>query len=498
MSNAATANADSLPAPVKPAPTADFADWLSPILVKELRQGLKTRMFVSVFVLIQAVMIVIVGLQLISVSYGNISRSSTEGFDAFFWSVLWIPLIIIMPARGLNAISEEIKANTLDLVQLTRMTAFRIVLGKWVALVAQTLLLVASVLPYTVLRYFFGSVDIVTDLYTVGMLLIASLVLTAGAVALSSIHVVFRIMLVLIGIPALMSFIGIYSMARAFGGATTSLPEIGTAIVMVLISSAIYILFFLELASGKIAPLSENHIGRRRLIAMITALLAPIAFWLIDDIEIAAPWIASFGPLWAWSIFESLTEGTVGVPSLYTPFVKRGWLGRLAGRVFYPGWASGIVYTNILFLILCTYIITAVYMHDPGELNFDTLSISLPLIITAIIFPVIVLLLFPRMKQPGWLYILVQALFGLIFLVVMITAEVPGSTSEDAYKILAPFPACALMGMLATDFDTELLATYALVSLPACALICLYLAYRMIREFKVIGLLEKEAISQHA
>ena len=51
--------------------------------------------------------------------------------------MLWLPLLLLMPARGLGAVSEEARANTFDLVQLTRMTAFRIALGKWIALVAQ-------------------------------------------------------------------------------------------------------------------------------------------------------------------------------------------------------------------------------------------------------------------------------------------------------------------------------------------------------------------------
>ncbi len=34
----------------------DFADWLSPILVKELRQGLRTRVFTSTFILLQLVL----------------------------------------------------------------------------------------------------------------------------------------------------------------------------------------------------------------------------------------------------------------------------------------------------------------------------------------------------------------------------------------------------------------------------------------------------------
>ena len=52
------------PAPPAP-PRADFADWLSPMLVKELRQGVRTRVFVmscssflQVFMLLDLILLV--------------------------------------------------------------------------------------------------------------------------------------------------------------------------------------------------------------------------------------------------------------------------------------------------------------------------------------------------------------------------------------------------------------------------------------------------------
>src|SRR4029077_2122174 len=82
----------------------DFADWLSPILVKELRQGLKSRIFVSSFIVMQAVMIVTMGLRLLDQPTGP-GAGGFGAFDGFFWAMLWIPLLVLMPARGLGALS---------------------------------------------------------------------------------------------------------------------------------------------------------------------------------------------------------------------------------------------------------------------------------------------------------------------------------------------------------------------------------------------------------
>ena len=71
-----------------------------------------------------------------------------------------VPTLLIIPISALNAIGSEIRGNTLELIFLTRLTALRIVVGKWFALFAQSLLLVCAVLPYLVLRYFMGGVNL--------------------------------------------------------------------------------------------------------------------------------------------------------------------------------------------------------------------------------------------------------------------------------------------------------------------------------------------------
>lgn len=481
----------------------DFADWLSPILVKELRQGLKTRMFVSVFILLQAAMIVVVGLQLLSLSQGA-GRSSMDGFEAFFWALIWIPLLVVMPARGLVAVSEEMKANTLDLVQMTKLTASRIVFGKWVALVAQTLLLTAAVLPYTVLRYFFGQVDTVEDLRMIVMMLGGSVTLTAAAIALSCLPVVVRVLILVISAPFLIGMAGAIHAIMVFGGSTVFMSSSGSAFeewwlwVMEVVSTAAYVFFLLEIAAGKIAPVSENHSGRRRLLALTLAVVIPLAVMLMQAEEGIA-WLLSYVPLWAWAMLEALCERTTPVASVYQPLAVKGWWGRLAGRVLYPGWASGLVFSALLFVLLGGMLAGAVYLDDPTELEFWEWFPTAPLLFSALVLPVLVLLMFPRMKQPVWLYLLVQGLFGLIYLIAVVTAEVPGFSSQDqieVYRWLALFPASALLGLLTSDFDDSLGAWFTAVTLPVCGLVLAVLAYKMMREFGKIRKLEREAVER--
>jgi hypothetical protein len=70
----------------------DFADWLPPMLVKELRQGLKTHVFVAVFVLVQVAMITLVGLRLTSAD-----GAGADTLDQIMWQSLGAVLLLLMP-----------------------------------------------------------------------------------------------------------------------------------------------------------------------------------------------------------------------------------------------------------------------------------------------------------------------------------------------------------------------------------------------------------------
>ena len=482
-------SSNTLPAPVRVLPNGmDFADWLSPILVKELRQGLKTRMFVTTFILIQVVMILITGLQLLQVAHGG--SGSGNGLSGFFAAFIWIPLLILMPARGLTAVSEEVKVNTLDLVQLTRLTAFRIVLGKWVALIAQTMLVVTAILPYAVLRYFFGEVDIIEDLTIIGVLMLASMVLTAGALALSSAHIAIRILVVLglfFAMSVLMSTI--FDHSPFFRGGSS-----GWMWWMLPALAVLHVYLLLEIAASRIAPISENHSGRKRLVILGMGGVGVLLAWFAEE-HAAMTWCLCCLVATVWVILEALSERTQHVPSLYASFAERGLLGRLAGRVLYPGWASGLVFTLLLTGLAFAVGAGVNQRFRPAELAeyLRASALMYPLIFTSIVTPVLVILLFPRARQPIWLYVLTQALFGLCYVVANVAANAPNLDEEEAFRWLAPLPTSVWFVLMEEGPDSPLGRFYTTFTLPVCAVIFAYLAFRAIREFQIISRLERES-----
>jgi len=105
----------------------DYADWLPPMLVKELRQGLRAKAFVAVFGLVQFALIALMAVRLFGAA--RLESDDRKLIDQSVWGALITALIVAMPMRGLGAIQEEIKAGTLELVRLSRISTSRLVLN---------------------------------------------------------------------------------------------------------------------------------------------------------------------------------------------------------------------------------------------------------------------------------------------------------------------------------------------------------------------------------
>lgn len=491
--------APAAPIPLRTAASApkrgDFADWLSPILVKELRQGLQSKLFVSAFVLLQAAMVLFVGLGLISVTEDR--NSSGFIFQGFFQVCVWVPLLIFMPARGLRAIGDETRAQTLDLVQLTRMSSFRIVWGKWLALVAQTCLLASAMLPYAVLQYYFGKVDVVGELVWFATLLLGSMVLTAAAVGLSSAHVGVRALVLLMVLPSTFTIGGFnYFFLRGISGAAAfSFSGLGEAALWIIPSAALYIYFFLELGASKIAPLAENHSARKRFLVLVLAAVIAGAGWCCSD-EVVFAFLGIFAPIIGFVVLEALCEMPVLMPGIYRPFAMRGIGGRLLGRLFYPGWASGVIFAAVVHALLWIGLAGAYRKTISSEIDQAIFRAIAPMVFAALVSPLPLLQLFPRLTRRFWPYMLVQVLCVLLFTIATIISQAHHGDLNGPFMLLAPCPTAALLALLSHS-DQKDLAKWILDFAPlADVILFIWLGVLMLRQFSIIRKMENLSLGR--
>lgn len=417
----------------------DFSDRLSPMLVKELRQGMRARTFVAVFLALQVFLLLILLISFSAAGASNQDAGATlSGIVFLFYS---IAVLVVQPLRGMGALSSEIKGNTIDMMVLTRLDSWRIVAGKWSAIVAQSALILVATMPYLVLRYFFGGMNLFAELNLLALIFVLSCGLTALTVGLSSSGAVISRLIPIAGTPFLIftifTFLDARQMKRLLENASLATDTQRYTVLAALLLISYLAWLALSVGASQIAPIAENHATRRRLIGLGAVLAVGVVGWLANFKEFAfvTSLLIAAGPL----IIATLGEGQQLIPRHCQPFVKRGLPGRIAGRFLYPGWVSGVPFVTLL--IACLTGIFGLY-HLKHTLDNETV-----LTITALIGS----LVFPRVLMIGWshkvrqvlpTYLLIGTGSGLASVILYAMAE---STNTDGLlAIFSWLPAVAL------------------------------------------------------
>jgi len=325
---------------------SDFPDRLSPMVVKELRQGMRTRAFAIVMLTLHLVLVL---LTLLGGGGGN-----SEIAHAWFDGIVTLVLCIILPLRGFSAVADEIRAGTLDMLALTRLSPWRIVFGKWLSIAAQSLLIALSILPYVVARYVHGGLDLFGEMLALGGKTLAGLVLAAFIVALST-QRNFWLRLLVVGLPMLMGGCGMMSymmMSRVGGmspgtrlsisGSFSAFTADGVTGVLLVLAYAVWAVFyFLSLAATRIAPAASLLSVPKRLVHLAALAVACVIGWSQGNAMAA-------GGLIGFIMLDVLTEPVNTVPSVYAAFYRRGLPGRLGMWLLAPGWVTGFLFTVLL------------------------------------------------------------------------------------------------------------------------------------------------------
>jgi ABC-type transport system involved in multi-copper enzyme maturation permease subunit len=328
----------------------DFSDRISPMLVKELRQGMRAKTFIAVFLSLQ----IFLGVMLFSAGAASSSDQVGSIISGIIFTFFSIAVMIVQPLRGTSALAAEIKGNTIDMMVLTRLSAWRIVFGKWVAIVGQSALLFATIIPYLILRYFFGGMNLFGEMVFIILLFLTSMALTAVTVGLSGCHsVIIRSLVPIFGLPMLLWTFGALFLFRGFRGSgefmdmfTLDSSESRWGVAAYIAAITYLGGSMLSLGASLIAPAAENHSVIRRLFALVALLaLVPLGiFGQIDEGLIALLITVICIP----AIIIALTESAPLVQTVCKPFVKRGLPGKALGWLLYPCWPSGVLYAILI------------------------------------------------------------------------------------------------------------------------------------------------------
>lgn len=325
----------------------DFSDRISPMMVKELRQGMRTRAFTGTFLILQ----MILGFSML-IALMSDAGDTGKLISSIVFFLFSIVAIILQPLRGVSAVAAEFKDDTLEIMSLTRLTSLRIVLGKWASLVSQTALMLSATVPYLVMRYFFGGMELFAELALLFTIFFLSMCLTGVTVGLSCTRsVLIRGLVPLILIPGGLMMISGLLVGNEMRGLYRMFnfqdEELVFGLLTFLVMGAYIGYYFLDMGVSRIAVVAENHAVRKRGVSLV--LLVVILTILFFNPPFS---VISFVIMLVFSVavgIDVCSERAVSVPSVVEPYVRRGRLGKLFGRLFYPGWHSGFYLVTILF-----------------------------------------------------------------------------------------------------------------------------------------------------
>jgi hypothetical protein len=213
-----------------------------------------------------------------------------------------------------------------------------------------------------------------------------------------------------------------------------------------------YMILLLEAAASSIAPPAENHALRKRLIGLFCAMAITAAGLFGSAVQFTTTLVVMGIPLLVISA-AALLERPVPIRRIYTSFGKAGIVGKALAAVFTPGWATGVVYVASVGGMTAGAVI--VQAEAAGKLQaalpFVTLSMA------AILFPLPVLLLFPKVAARGTLYGMVQCVGLVPWFIDSIRSEMIGSSASGSVGFAIAFPQAGLLRLMGrVDANSQL------------------------------------------
>lgn len=322
------------------------SDWLSPMMIKELRQELRLRSFTFLFIAPQAFMCLAIFIQLME---SGTSYQSGVG-PTIFWITIIVPLVLLVPRRAFFSFQKEVQAELLELVLLTKLSAWNIVFGKWAALTAQGLLFLCAISPYVVLQYYLGDPNPMLTIEAIFLLFLGSTSIIAVGISASASGKERRGVNFLGGI---FLFLGLSLLPTAFVARASSRGHFGSVLALdeyLVLGSMLPlgILLLLQVGATRIAPALENHAMRKRLLGLILLLVAGALFHGGIHNQLLVVLLAGIilAPVCMSSLFEDVH------PAIVRRLVAKKQVASILSR---PGWPGGVVFAVFiitLFILL--------------------------------------------------------------------------------------------------------------------------------------------------
>lgn len=341
----------------------DRSDILSPIVVKEVRQIVRGREFNYAFG-----GSLIVGL---AVAFFGAADALTGAGTAGRWTFMALMMglavlgVGIVPLGAFSALRNERLEQTLDLITLTALSPWRVIVGKLLAQGVKLLTLFAGIAPFIAMSFLLGGIDFITIVVWLLMMFMWSVWAIALCLFLSTVFksraltgIVFGgfalAMLVLVSAGRAM----LLAVSRGGVGLSFSIgPDTWWLLAMITSFCAVSLINLVLLGENRLTLPTENRVSKLRIGFLAQALL--LAGWTLSyvhDIPTvksnAVEGLMVLGSLHLAMVALFAVSEDLAVPRRVARQLDRlrGW--RSAAIVFMPGGGRGAAYVMMQMGIL--------------------------------------------------------------------------------------------------------------------------------------------------
>lgn len=170
----------------------DLMVRLWPMVLKELRQGLRRGFFLIPFMLIHLFAVGALYMEFYNeVELGSQRFTGVMQMGLFFenspfWWVAGGVCMLLLPLGGIVLMGEEMDEGNYELLQMTELSRWEVVLGKLVSVWSITMLTFSTLLPYLIVRYFVGGMEVWRNIALVLTVVFVSGIVSSGAIGASA------------------------------------------------------------------------------------------------------------------------------------------------------------------------------------------------------------------------------------------------------------------------------------------------------------------------
>jgi ABC-type transport system involved in multi-copper enzyme maturation permease subunit len=364
----------------------EFGDTLNPILIKETRQALKSRQFVVTFsvLLFSALAWTIVGsLSMMPQIY---TSPSAPRMLIGYYVVLALPMLLVVPLAAYRSLEGEIDDGTLELLSITTLSPWQIVLGKLASAMLQMLLYFVALFPCVAYAYTLRGVDLPTTLLIMAALVVTAILLTIIALFFAPlsrtrtgrISTLLSVMLILL--------LAEWGLAVVVIGLILYGNPLSTEMMFFAVTASLLIAIslghlLLTATAAQLTPESENRsthvrIGLLVFTAVLIGLAALSTRTLGPDAIGAIAWFAM-----ALAVLWTLCGSMLAAESpVITPRIRRelpsSFLARCAWTWLTPGPVTGLVFASVHVMVATAAVVyfLDVVAAQPGNFIWPGLN----------------------------------------------------------------------------------------------------------------------------